>query len=286
VGTSHGASVVWPAGWWGRYDSAGTSLLVLRTAPSFALRVGPVRFGVGLHVDYANLDIHRDLDFVDTSGTSHLQLSGASAGGDASVFWQATETLAFGVTYQSRTVLHLDGAANFSVPASFAGNAMDQRITSDMTLPDRLALGAAWLRGRISVYTDATLTLWSVNDTQTIHFAQGMPDVKQPQNWHESFSLRAGVDGVVSRRLSLRGGAYYDHQAAPAETLSAASPDLSRVGFTVGGTLRLPRGVAADGFAGIAVLVPRESGGADAIPASYSGYVIYTGLAVRAGNQR
>jgi long-subunit fatty acid transport protein len=135
------------------------------------------------------------------------------------------------------------------------------------------------------VYADATLTLWSVNQAQVIHFAQGMPDVNQPQAWNESFSLRAGVDGVVSRRMSLRGGAYYDHQAAPASTLSAASPDMSRLGFSVGGTLRLPRGVAMDGFAGVAVLLPREANGADAIPATYSGYVIYSGLSVRAGNQ-
>src|SRR5262245_18621703 len=96
VGTSHGATVTWPAGWWGRFDAASTSLLVLRTAPSFSVRFGRVRFGAGLHVDYANLDIQRDLDFVDTSGTSHLVLNGASAGGDASIYWQPTETLALG----------------------------------------------------------------------------------------------------------------------------------------------------------------------------------------------
>ncbi len=286
VGTSHGATVTWPAGWWGRYDATATSLLVLRTAPSFAVRVKNVRLGIGVHVDYANLDLQRDLDFVDTSGSSHLQLSGASAGADASIYWAATPMLSFGATYQSRTVLHLDGAANFNVPASFSGRAADQRISSDMTLPDRLAIGTAWYRGRMALFVDATLTLWSVNDQQTIHFAAGMPDVKQVQNWHESFSLRAGLDGVVSGRMSLRAGVYYDHMAAPSETLSASSPDTAKVGLTVGGTLRLPRGVCIDGFAGVAILVPRESTGADAIPATYSGYVLYSGLAVRAGHQR
>ncbi len=287
VGTSHGVAITWPAGWWGRFDAASTSVLVLRTAPSFSVRFGAVRFGVGVHIDYANLDLRRDLDFVDTTGSSHLQLSGVSAGGDASIYWQAAETLSFGLTYQSRTVLHLDGAANFSVPASFSGMAMDQRITSDLTLPDRFALGAAWYRGRVAFFGDATLTLWSVAEAQTIHFTQGnMADVTQPQKWQESFSLHAGVDGFVSRSISLRAGAYYDHQAAPTDTLSAASPDMARIGVTIGGTLRLPRGVCLDGFAGLAFFVPRESTGPDAIPASYSGYVISTGLAMRAGHQR
>jgi len=282
VGTSHGATVTWPAGWWGRYDAQSTSLLVLRTAPSLSLRLGRVRLGVGVHVDYATMDIQRDLDFVDTSGSTHLQLSGVSAGGDASIWVQAAETLSFGFTYQSRTVMHLDGAANFTTPAEFAGRAMDQRITSNLTLPDRFALGAAWVRGPLTLLVDATLTLWSVNDTQTIHFAQGgMPDVKQPQNWHESFSVRVGAEGTVSARMKMRGGAYYDHSAAPSDTLTAASPDAARVGLTLGGTVLLPRGVCMDGFAAVAILLPRDSTSADAIPASYSGYVFYAGLGVR-----
>lgn len=290
VGTSHGATVTWPAGWWGRYDATSTSLLVLRTAPSLSLRFGgrgQFRIGAGAHIDYANLDLRRDLDFVDASGSTNMQMSGVSAGGDASIFWEATDTLSLGLTYQSRTVLHLQGNANFDVPDSFAGRAQDQGITSAITLPDRIALGTAWYRGRMALFADATLTLWSVNQAQTIHFQQNtMADVTQAQNWHESFSVRAGVEGVVSRGMSLRGGAYYDHMAAPSDTLSASSPDTARVGLTIGSTLRLPHGVAIDSFAAVAILVPREGTGPDAIPATYSGYVLFGGLAVRAGHQR
>lgn len=289
VGTSHGATVSWPAGWWGRFDATSTSLLVLRTAPSLSLRFGSrgqFRVGAGAHIDYANLDLQRDLDFVDTTGSTNMQMSGVSAGGDASIFWEATEALSVGLTYQSRTVLHLNGNAKFDVPDSFSGRAQDQGIQSAITLPDRIALGSAWYRGRMALFADATLTLWSVNDAQTIHFQQGtMADVTQAQNWHESFSVRAGVEGIVSRAMSLRGGAYYDHMAAPADTLSASSPDAARVGLTIGSTLRLGRGVAIDSFGAVAILVPREGTGPDAIPATYSGYVLYAGLAVRAGNQ-
>jgi long-chain fatty acid transport protein len=247
---------------------------------------GQFRIGAGAHIDYANLDLRRDLDFVDTSGNTNMQMSGVSAGGDASIFWEATEALSLGLTYQSRTVLNLGGNAKFQVPDSFSGRAQDQGITSAITLPDRIALGSAWYRGRMALYADATLTLWSVNDAQTIHFQQNtMADVTQPQHWHESFSLRAGVEGAVSRGMSLRGGAYYDHMAAPSDTLSASSPDAARVGLTIGGTLRLPHGVAIDSFGAVAILLPREGNGPDAIPATYSGYILYAGLAVRAGNQ-
>ncbi len=283
VGTPFGASVSWPNGWWGQYDAVSTSLTVVRTAPSFAVRFGRLRIGAGLHVDWANLDLQRALDFVDTSGTSHLTLSGASAGGDASVFVEASETVSGGLTYQSRTAIHLDGNAHFQVPQEFAGKAPDQKASSDLTLPDRFALGVGWTRGKNAVFADATVTLWEVADTQTIHFTNpGTADVTQAQHWTPSFSIHAGVERSINARMIVRAGAYYDHRAAPDNTLSATSPDMSRVGLTLGGSLRLGRAVVIDDFLGVAFLLPRTATGPDAIPASYSGFALFGGLAFRA----
>jgi len=283
VGTPFGASVSWPNGWWGQYDAVSTSLTVVRAAPSFAVRFGRVRLGAGLHVDWANLDLQRALDFVDTSGTTHLTLSGASAGGDASIFVEASETVSLGLTYQSRTAIHLDGNAHFQVPAEFAGKAPDQRASSDLTLPDRVALGVGWTRGRTAVFADATLTVWTVADAQRLHFSNpSTADVTQEQHWAPSFSIHAGVERRVNARMILRGGAYYDHQAAPADTLSATSPDMSRIGLTLGSTLYAGRAVAIDSSLGIAFLLPRTATGNDAIPASYSGFALFGGLAFRA----
>jgi long-chain fatty acid transport protein len=283
AGTSHGTSVAWPEGWWGRFDALSTSIRVIRAAPSFAVRLGPVRIGVGVHVDYGTMEIQRALDFVDTEGRSQLRLSGVSAGADASLYWQAREWLAFGLTYQSRTVINLDGEANFTVPDSFAGRAADTRITSQVTIPDRFALGTAITKGRFTIFADATLTLWSARDTLKIDFeAPGNADVTQPQNWRESFSLRGGLEAPVHARIKLRGGAYYDHQAAPSETLAASSPDMSRIGLSIGGSVQLHRALAADLSYSVAILVPRDSTSADAIPASYSGHAHFIGIAFRA----
>lgn len=287
VGTPFGAGVSWPSAWWGRYDAVSTSLTVVRAAPSFALRLGRVRLGAGLHVDWADLDLRRALDFVDTSGMSHLGLSGAGAGGDASLFVEASDTISLGVTYQSRTAIRLAGNAHFSVPPEFAGKAPDQHAASSLTLPDRVALGFGWTRGRTAVFADATLTVWSVNGTQVIHFSDpATSDVTQPQRWSPSFSVHAGVERSVEPRLILRAGAYYDQQAAPADTLSATSPDMSRVGLALGGSLQLPRGVVLDSSLGVAFLLPRTSTGPDAVPASYSGFALFGGLAFRAGRTR
>jgi long-chain fatty acid transport protein len=248
------------------------------------VRFGRLRIGAGLHVDWANLDLQRALDFVDTSGTTHLALSGASAGGDASIFIEASETVSLGVTYQSRTAIHLDGNAHFQVPQEFAGKAPDQRASSDLTLPDRVAAGIGWTRGRMALFADATVTVWTVADAQRIHFSNpATTDVTQQQHWAPSFSIHAGVERSVTPRIVLRAGAYYDHQAAPADTLSATSPDMSRIGLTLGGSIKLGRAVVIDDFLGVAFLLPRTSTSNDAIPASYSGFALFGGLAFRAG---
>jgi long-subunit fatty acid transport protein len=283
AGTSHGSEVTWPNGWWGRFDIASSSIRVVRAAPSAAVRLGRLRLGLGVHVDYAMMEIRRQLDFIDSEGSSHLRLSGLSAGADASIFWQALETLAIGLTYQSRTVINLGGEADFTVPDSFAGVAPDQRVSSTLSVPDRFALGFVHVRGRVAFLGDVTLTLWSVRDTLKLDFSDpNTPDVVQPQRWRESFSLRGGVEGVVSSRVRLRGGAYYDHQAAPADTLAASGPDMARVGVTIGGSIQMHRALAADISYSVAFLLPRDSTSTDAIPASYSGQLHMIGIAFRA----
>jgi long-subunit fatty acid transport protein len=287
AGTSHGSSLVWPEGWGGRFDSLSSSIRVIRAAPSFAVRVGPVRLGVGVHVDYATMEIARALDFVDVEGDTRLRLSGASAGADASIYWQVVPSLALGLTYQSRTVINLAGEATFNTPDSFASRAPDQTIGSSLTLPDRFALGAAWRRDRIALFGDVTLSLWSVRDVLRIDFSNpGTTDVNQPQSWRESFSLRAGVEGQVHTRVTLRGGAYYDHQAAPTDTLAPSSPDMARIGLTVGGSVRIHPALAADLSYAVAFLLPRDATGPDAILASYSGHAHIIGIAFRANQYK
>ncbi|MDB4971291.1 MAG: Long-chain fatty acid transport protein [Myxococcales bacterium] len=285
AGTSHGTTVSWPAGWWGRFDIVSSSLRVVRTAPSAAVRFGRLRLGVGVHVDFATMELVRALDFVDAEGSSHLRLSGASAGADASIYVEVLPTLDVGLTYQSRTAIQLRGDADFTVPDSFAAHAPDQHVSSSLTLPDRFALGLAHHRGRVSFFADVTVTLWSVRDTLTLDFENpNTPDVVEPQRWRESFSVHGGIEAAVSERVRLRGGAYYDHQAAPSETLAASGPDMSRVGLSIGGSVQLHRTLAADLSYSLAFFVPRDGTGPDAIPASYSGQVHMIGVAFRAAN--
>jgi long-chain fatty acid transport protein len=292
VGVSHGTSVAWPEGWWGRFEAMSTSLLVFRAAPFFALRLGgeggllrdfpDVRLSLGAHVDVARAETQRRLDFIDVEGNVHVLLGGAGVGGDASLFWQATPELAFGVTYKSRTWMQLSGDADFTVPDAFLGRAPDQRASSELVIPDRLTFGAAWQQREFGVFADVGYTTWSVRDRQRVDFEREVTsDSDVPQGWRDTWVFRLGGQVSPLDWMHLRAGVYYDMEAAPAETLGPASPDMARVGVTLGAGVDITRELGFDASYAYVHFVGRESTSQDAPLARYWGDLHVVALTAR-----
>ena len=64
------------------------------------------------HVDFARLQINRDLDFIDMEGDVAIDMDGRAFGVDASVYYQARPDLAIGLVYRGSSSMKLW----FSVP--------------------------------------------------------------------------------------------------------------------------------------------------------------------------
>lgn len=284
VGVSHGSSVAWPEDWWGRYEALSSTVRVLRINPFFAYRfreLANLTFSVGVHVDVGSLEIQRALNMIDFQGRSHILLSGAGVGGDASVFVTPIEQLSLGFTYKSRTYLRMNGDADFTVPDAFASRASDQRAASDFWIPDRFALGAGLHLDALRVYVDLGLSLWSVRDQVVIEFEnESTADVVQPQHWRDAFDVRAGAEYRIFPELTVRGGIRYEMAGAPAQTLAPSSPDLDRFGVALGASIDPIPELGFDLHYGYTVLLPGESTSDDAPPARYSGDAHFLGIAV------
>jgi len=292
VGLSHGSSVHWPEAWWGRFESLQTSLLGVRANPFFALRLGgeegliedfpDVRVSLGAHVDIVRLEQERALDFIDEEGRVHLLLGGAGVGGDASVYWQATEQLGVGFTYKSRTFMRLNGDADFTVPDPFLGRAPDQRASAELVIPDRLSLGAAWQQPEFAVFLDLGLTLWSVRQSTNVDFEREVTsDIDTPVRWHDSAVVRVGAEASPLPWLHARAGFFYDMEVGPDDTLAASSPDMARVGATFGVGVDLVDELGVDLYYSYVAFVGRESTSLDAALARYSGEIHIVGLTLR-----
>ena len=295
VGVSHGTSVSWPSApdaWWGRFEAMSTGLLVIRAAPFFSLRLGgergllrdfpDVRLSIGAHVDVARAETRRDLDFIDVQGSVHVLMWGAGVGGDASLYWQATPELAFGLSYKSRTWMRLSGDADFTVPDPFVGRAPDQQASTELVVPDRLTLGAAWQQREFGIFADVGFTTWSVRDVQRVDFSsENTSDSVTPQGWRDTWAFRLGGEVSPIDWFRARAGLYYDMEASPAETLGPASPDMARFGVTVGMGFDITREIGVDASYSYVTFIGRESTSQDAPLARYWGDLHVVALTAR-----
>lgn len=281
IGVPFGGGVVWPSTWPGATQSVRTDLLVLRAQPFAAYRFGNFRVGGGFHVDAGRLQVQRNLDFIDMEGDVRLDLAGQGIGAHASVYWQPAPTFNLGLAFRSRTTIVFDGNANFTAPDAFAGKTPDQTARTTMTMPDQIVLGARWRRDALTVLGDLEYTRWSVNEATVVDFAnESTPNAVQPNDWHDTFTVRTGVE-YAAGAVVVRGGGYYDPSPVPSQHLTPSSPDSTRLAATAGASYRFAKAWAADVFGEHMWLLRRDTTSVDTMPASYGGTAMVIGAGVR-----
>jgi len=285
LGIPFGADVEWPEDWAGRHEIIASRILVVRAAPFVGWRRGRWRVAGGLHVDTGEMRIRRSLDFIDAEGDVELALRGAGLGVDLAAFVRAAENagghLDLGLTYKSRTSMTLDGEADFTTPDAFSQKAADQTASSSLTLPDRIAAGAAWQRGAWTLLADLELAAWQVRDRVVIDFErEETPDVNQTTDWRATVTMRAGAEWRGGPWVA-RAGLYRDPTPSPAATLSPTSPDSTRTGGSLGIGRALGASWAVDAFYGFMHLSERASENPDSMAARYGGHAHLFGAGLR-----
>ncbi|MEZ4241398.1 MAG: outer membrane protein transport protein [Myxococcota bacterium] len=283
VNTAFAGGVAWAPDGPLRFEIIESAPRFLRVAPFLGAGLGPVRLAAGLHVDAGSLHVLKATDHVTEEGTAELSLRGAGVGADASLYLQATDALAVGLSYKGRTRLPLAGEADFDVPPAFAPQLPDQGIAASWRLPDRVALGVRTELGPGRLVADLVYTAWSVNDVLAIDLQDpASDDVTQANAWRDSLAARLGgeVDVAVA---TLRAGAAVDGlggAAVPVETLGPSSPDGPRVEVTVGAGVAPVPALRVDAFGEVLAVLQRTSTSADAPEASYRGRALVAGLTV------
>ena len=284
VGVPFGGGVAWPGDWAGRFEIVASELIVGRLAPFVGVRVGPVRLAAGPHVDRGRLTVRRRLDFIDVEGDAVVDVAGTGVGGHAALWWQRG-ALALGATYKSRTRVAMTGAADFEAPPEFSGAAPDQAARATITLPDRVALGAAWSRGPWRALADVEVTLWGTYDQLTIDFADDATrDVHQRNAWHTTAAVRLGGERALGA-TTVRAGVAIDPSPAPDGTLSPVAPDGLRWSLTAGASTAAARGVMVDGFVEYLRVAERATTSMETLPARYQGWAVLLGAGVRWSTQ-
>lgn len=248
VNAPFGLKLDYDDGFFGRYDSLYTDLKTYNIQPSAALKLNDhLSVGGGVDVQYVRVTLTNALP-----NASPLQPDGLASvkGDDWSVGWNAglfytTGDTNFGVHYRSRMKHNLSGrytVTGLLAPLA-AGNA-DLPATAPLKLPDILTVSMAhWLTPKLRAMVTARWYNWSVFKQIAIQ-PQGAPRSVKELEYHDSYSVAAGADYVLSDALTLRAGAMFDRTPTNPQYLTTRVPDGDRTWLTAGATWNLSKALA------------------------------------------
>lgn len=284
----YGSSVVWPAGWSGRYEAQRTELQVLEVGAGVAY--SPARWlsvSAGPRLLLGALETARDIDVVDPTRDTSVTVvtDGQAWGWQLSVMSQPVERLTLGASWRSGAKIALSGTADFQdVPIELSGRARDTRVTTTLPTPHRVAVGGAWDFGPGSLSLDIEYFSWSAFESLVLDFEDdNVGDVTQQRRWEDTVAVRVGWEHrLVDEQLRLRAGGAWDPSPGPTDTLAPSSPDTDRVSAGLGAGWRFEDllGLSLDGAVGYTALLEREASDPELFEGSYSGQLWTAGVSV------
>lgn len=286
INVPFGGGVTWPKDWPLRFEAVESQVRVIRVAPFIGVGTKRAAIAIGPHFDFGTLEVKRATNHVLEEGSVHIATNGSAVGGQVAGIVRPLDEVSIGVSYKTKSVMRMRGDGDFDVPATFAQQYPDQGVDSQLRLPERFAVGVGWaIAPPTRLYADFVYTGWSTNELLVFDFQNPQtPDSTIKNEWRDSIAVRVGAEHDLAARLTLRGGVFVDGAsgpAAPAHNLSPTSPDMTRIGGSIGGGYALGDGVALDAFYQLFVLAERASTSADYPLATYNGLAHLFGLGAR-----
>ena len=246
-----------------RIDLARTAI------PGSGAQFGDI--GVADGTDFADARLSVD----DWSATFHVGLQ-----------LRASERWSFGLRYLHTAHLALTGSAVFDqvltglrLPAAnpfglppgtpidpllapqFESNGVldDQRLTTELTLPNQLVGGARFMASPTTrLFVDYQWTGWSHFDRAVLQFETAPADTVF-FDYDDASTLRFAVEYDPSDAVAVRGGILHNTAAAPDASVDPLLPEATRTSFACGFGYRFAERFGAD--LGIEVLVQEERRG-------------------------
>ncbi|MFB6351500.1 MAG: OmpP1/FadL family transporter, partial [Bradymonadaceae bacterium] len=188
-----GLGVTWPDDWVGREDIQHQSLRTLDVTPAVAFTIPDTEFTVaaGAQLAFSSVELRRSIILrSDTEIQTHLGGNGFGAGGLAGLLYQPTDNLTFGLNYRSAIDIDYDGRVHFEGEEGtpFESQFVDGGVSTSLTLPHTIGLGAGWQLDRLFLELDFAYTTWSTYDEVVIQFDKDRPQPTSTiqNNWNDS----------------------------------------------------------------------------------------------------
>ncbi len=199
--------------------------LALHISERFAIG-GGLRLGLGLfHVESTMMPFDAE-----------VSATGVGAAMTLSTLIRPSDKVRIGVAWHSPLNIKTKGTGQFD----FNGNDSTNTIEHEQHWPQWVSLGVGYQATQeLRLAAQVDWAQWSNTDEITVVFPDGsLPDQVYPENWRDSWTLRAGGEYALSSAVSVRAGTYFDQYAVPERTIERQYLDSNKVGLSGGASFR------------------------------------------------
>lgn len=185
-------------------------------------------------------------------GGRTMEGKGYGVGGNVGVLWQPAAEYSLGVNYRTRTNVRVKGQIRLSglsgnSATAFGGDTYSTDAETSVYLPESFSVGLAYKpTQKITFAMDGERVGYSIVQKTSFDFPSEQNPGRQailttgnptPRDWQTTWNLGTGVDYKASDQLHLRTGYFYYPHVVPEATWDPSTPDASRHGFTLGGSV-------------------------------------------------
>lgn len=216
---------------------------VITVSPVIAYKVSDqFSLGATLNLNYGMMKIHRP-----GLGQYNEDLSGFAFGATVGALFKPIDKLGIGLTLRMPTKVKFSGEATMAGAAAI-GQATTSDAEREATWPLWLGLGISFkATDKLTLNADAQFTNWKKIETIGITYdnATWQALKAHPQlgaafdndfdlNWKDAIQWRFGAEYLLSEKLALRAGYYYDPSPSDPATLNILLPEITYNVVTAG----------------------------------------------------
>ncbi len=229
-----------------------------------------------------------------------LSTSGWGVNGSAGILYRPVETVAIGLSYQSRTTVSSYGSASGNAGAqlnalgpAFNGVRRDFHYNAEVddTFPQIVSAGVAWKfhpgweasaqvdwTGWSGAFNTLPVKLSHGNNTQinTLVGSNALED-NIPLRWRNSFTYRFGIEDAITPGIFLRCGYSFSKSPVPDDTLTPLTAAIPENTLTAGAGYRW-RWLEVDLAYEWDIPITRHVGNSALLDGEYSGSAVTAGI--------
>ncbi len=240
INTPYGSKAVWEDNWAGQYLIQEIGLRAYYIQPTLAYKINDMfSIGAGLVLVKGSVDLTKALPYSETSNVNLTGDSDIKLGFNVGLMVNLCERMKFGIDYRSKVDVELIGGdATFTIPASIGAQIpTTNKFSASLPMPANLDFGLSFqATDKLLLAVEVNWVQWSdyVDLTFTFEEQGELLDNTNPRNYKDSWIPRIGAQYVISDKLTVRAGAYYDTSPVNDEYFNPETVSMNTLGLSAG----------------------------------------------------